>query len=460
MNMSFLSTIIPDRQSFTRWCFVRKLTMIALGLIAVMSSPAPARAQTNATILLYNKTDNTFDISGSVDGVWTPNITCGSISGCLSNPDGSPPRKLGPKQVLAFGSKNGTGFLNGTGGKLTISQVGSFTWTVPLGYFIGLPNTYCDSKIIAEGGSTFPAATLSGGLLSTTSGQPQNTCPFSFGLTDGNVKKTEQEFITAGQALSRGTPENIVSSRDGRYALQLQTDGDLTLIDTGVNPQHPIWAANTSNTSASVALMQTDGDFVLYDQNGNALWASKTAGNPGAFLTVEDGFFTIHMSDGTPLVNYGVDQALYAAIWEKRSSVPWVARHGLTAAQYQQQFDTLESQGYRPVAVSGYSVFDQALYAAIWEKRPSVPWVARHGLTSEQYQQQFNSLVGQGYKLVQVSGYSVGGQALYAAIWEQSSSTVPWVARHGLTPTQYQQEFDNLTGQGYRPVDVNGYSVP
>ena len=34
-------------------------------------------------------------------------------------------------------------------------------------------------------------------------------------------------------------------------------------------------------------LMQGDGNLVLYAQNGNALWSSNTAGNPGAFLRLQ-----------------------------------------------------------------------------------------------------------------------------------------------------------------------------
>jgi hypothetical protein len=431
--------------------------MTLLGLMAVVFSSAAASAETiYGTFLLYNKTDNTFDISGSVDGAWTLDITCKSIPGCVWNPDGSPPRMLGPRQVIAFGSRSNGGIFAGTGGTLRISGVGSFSWTVPWGYFHGLPNTYCDSNITGVGGSTFPQATLIGGLEQAAG---SDTCPFSFGLINGNVRTMSAPFIRGGQALSRGTSANSVNSTDGRYTLQLQSDGNLVLVDYGLNPPHPIWAANTNNTSASVALMQGDGNFVLYDQNGNPLWASNTEGNPGAFLSVEDGFFTIHASNDAPLVSYGADQPLYAGIWEKSSSnVPWVAKHGLTSAQYQQEFNALVGQGYRPVAVSGYSLFDEPLYAAIWEQRSTVPWVARHGMTSTQYQQEFDNLAGKGYRPVWVSGYGVGDQELYAAIWEQRSS-VPWVARHHMTSTQYQQEFNTLVGQGYRLVHVSGYSV-
>lgn len=168
----------------------------------------------------------------------------------------------------------------------------------------------------------------------------------------------------------------------------------------------------------------------------------------------------------------------YAAIWEKGSGPAWEARHGLTAAQYQQAFDTLTRQGYRLVDVSGYAVGDQDMYAAIWEKpqgrqyasgllterigRPhgpeSVPWVARHGMTSDQYQQEFNKFKDQGYRLVHVSGYGVGGRDLYAAIWEKRPGPA-WIARHGMTADQYQQQFDTLKSQGYRPVDISGYNA-
>ena len=48
-------------------------------------------------------------------------------------------------------------------------------------------------------------------------------------------------------------------------------------------------------------------------------------------------------------------------------------------------------------------------------------WVAAHGMTSSQYKARFDELVKQGYRLLQVSGYGVGDQDLYAAIWEKSA---------------------------------------
>lgn len=149
----------------------------------------------------------------------------------------------------------------------------------------------------------------------------------------------------------------------------------------------------------------------------------------------------------------------YAAIFEKKTGSGWVARHGLNATQYQQEVNKWVSQGYYLTDVSGYTVNNQDFYTAVFEKPSSVPaWVARHGLTSDQYQAEFNKWSGQGYRLKKVSGYSLGGQARFAAIWEKSGKG-NWAARHNMTAQQYQDEFDRFYYMGYRPVWVNGYTV-
>src|SRR3712207_1774234 len=52
---------------------------------------------------------------------------------------------------------------------------------------------------------------------------------------------------------------------------------------------------------------------------------------------------------------------------------------------------------------------------------PSDNTVARHGLTPGQYQLEFDKWVSQGYRLTDVDGYSLRGAERYAAIWERMS---------------------------------------
>ena len=123
---------------------------------------------------------------------------------------------------------------------------------------------------------------------------------------------------------------------------------------------------------------------------------------------------------------YGTVTPLYAALWVKTASPPaWQARHGLTAADYQNTFNQLTSQGYHPVLVNGYATAAGPRFACIFQQGPTGAWVARHGLTAAQYQTSFNDFLGQGYTLEWVSGYFDGSQDLYAAIWRKEPSPPP-----------------------------------
>ncbi|WP_139488400.1 serine hydrolase [Brevibacillus dissolubilis] len=151
-------------------------------------------------------------------------------------------------------------------------------------------------------------------------------------------------------------------------------------------------------------------------------------------------------------------QARYASIWHKTDGPPFRARHGLTAAELQAEYDALTPQGYHPVDVSGYSVGGQPRFAAIWEKSPIAGWVARHGLSPSEYQAQFNQWANEGYILLRVSGYEVGGQNFYTAIWIQGPA-LTWFSRHGLTDAEYQADFNAMVARGFRLVKVSGYPL-
>lgn len=154
----------------------------------------------------------------------------------------------------------------------------------------------------------------------------------------------------------------------------------------------------------------------------------------------------------------GTDLTRYAAIWEKVAGPAQTTRHGMSHAQFQQVFNELGQQGYRLRRISGYEVGGHDMYAAVWEKSGGPAWQAYYALNRSQYQQKFTELVQQGYRLVYVNGYGVSGQDLYAGIWEKSVGP-DWVAKHGLSRDQYQQAFTELSQQGFRLKHVSGYSV-
>jgi len=150
-------------------------------------------------------------------------------------------------------------------------------------------------------------------------------------------------------------------------------------------------------------------------------------------------------------------QEKYIALWEKTSGPEWAARHGLSAQDYQAAFDDFSKKGYRLTWVSGYQVGNQAKFAAIWQKQGGAAWAARHNMTAADYQAAFDSYSKSGYRLIQVCGYVVGGTEYFAAIWDKSAGGA-WTARHNMTASQYQQAFNDNAGQGYTLKMVSGYN--
>lgn len=86
------------------------------------------------------------------------------------------------------------------------------------------------------------------------------------------------------------------------YMLTLQaTDGNLVLYRTSDNK--PIWSTGTGSTAA-YAVMQGDGNFVVYSTSGTALWSTESYGHPYAeykFNLLSNGELQID-ANGLPII--------------------------------------------------------------------------------------------------------------------------------------------------------------
>ena len=147
---------------------------------------------------------------------------------------------------------------------------------------------------------------------------------------------------------------------------------------------------------------------------------------------------------------------LYISSWTQGSRHAWIARHNLSAADYQKDFDTLPRQGYRPVCVGGVSSSGEARFVSLWDASSGPSWTARHGIPAQDYQLYFDDMVRQGYRLRCLSGYLDQGREHFVALWERSAAQA-WSARHGMTTEGYQREFDAHRGKGFRPVWITVY---
>ncbi|MFH9070390.1 NBR1-Ig-like domain-containing protein [Streptomyces alboflavus] len=103
--------------------------------------------------------------------------------------------------------------------------------------------------------------------------------------------------LLASQRLDVG---DELTSPNGRIRLVMQGDGNLVLhrTDDGV----PLWASDTWQQPVTRAVMQHDGNFVLYSEENKPYWATDTDGNPGSWLVAQDdGNLVLYAESGAPL---------------------------------------------------------------------------------------------------------------------------------------------------------------
>ena len=88
--------------------------------------------------------------------------------------------------------------------------------------------------------------------------------------------------LNPGQQITSGTQ---IASPDGRFVLQMQSDGNLVIRAPG---NIPFGDTHTAGHDGTIAVMQTDGNFVLRAPGNIPVWASGTDGHPGTVLQVQD----------------------------------------------------------------------------------------------------------------------------------------------------------------------------
>jgi Bacterial tandem repeat domain 1 len=267
---------------------------------------------------------------------------------------------------------------------------------------------------------------------------------------------TEPPLLMGDRGEWASESAGFATGTEGRVTYQIEDDVGNRVGELGLHWDNPFVGSNSYDESvAPRATSPIDQGFSVVHVGGGGNDANVTFMLLSGFCSADSETGEVFCTSAEPLSD---DRARYAAIFEQATGSPWHAMHGLTGDGYQQRFDQLTSQGFRPVQVNGYAVGGEDRYAAIFELREGPPFAAHHRLDGDQYQQRFDELTSQGFRPVVVSGYNVGGNDRYAAIFEQREGP-GFAAHHRLTSDEYQQRFDELTRQGFRLRHVSGYSV-
>lgn len=155
----------------------------------------------------------------------------------------------------------------------------------------------------------------------------------------------------------------------------------------------------------------------------------------------------------------GADRRTWINVVFRRDdgTTAWVARHNLTGAQYQAEFNTWGKAGYRLLHLESYPTADGIRYAAIFVKAAGPPWVAYHALSEAQHQSRFNQLTAEGWRPMIISVTPLGGARYYSALYEKKDVGA-FVAQQVLDADQYQAAINQQAAAGRKLVYLNAYN--
>ncbi|HEX8867470.1 MAG TPA: right-handed parallel beta-helix repeat-containing protein, partial [Lentzea sp.] len=166
---------------------------------------------------------------------------------------------------------------------------------------VGVPTTECGAGQADPAG--YQVGSAAGSVL-----QPEFTSAklnYAIGVTEPGILKVGSPpagctWLNPDEAIH---PDRHQTSCDGRFRLTLQLDGNLVLTNAATG--RVLWASGTNGKRSAVALMQQDGNFVVYDSAGRPVWDSGSGGRSGARLAVQD--------DGNAVVYSRTNEVLWTS---------------------------------------------------------------------------------------------------------------------------------------------------
>jgi CubicO group peptidase (beta-lactamase class C family) len=145
--------------------------------------------------------------------------------------------------------------------------------------------------------------------------------------------------------------------------------------------------------------------------------------------------------------------AIFAGVFEQGNPGPWKARHGITKGEFESECNSAYANNQILCSVAIYNNGSEPRYAAIWRANSTLArWNYHSADSGASYQSWFDAAT----QLPSRPSYvALTADKTYVSVF-RDDSIGDWVARHGLTSDQYQAEFDAQNKKGLMPICVQG----
>lgn len=173
--------------------------------------------------------------------------------------------------------------------------------------------------------------------------------------------------------------------------------------------------------------------------------------------------FTQYSDDGYRMIDFDAYETgsgiRYSMVWEKNvRNRGWFEYRDMTDDGYHTKWEQLKNDGYRPVDVEGYRIGGQLRFGGIWIKNTeNYAWSSKRGMTKAEYEAYKTEQKNLGLRMIDLEMYETGSGIRYASVWVNDNNNNDWKELHGLNRDDYQNQLNTLTGQGYFVTNFDSY---
>lgn len=153
------------------------------------------------------------------------------------------------------------------------------------------------------------------------------------------------------------------------------------------------------------------------------------------------------------------NQTLAAGAFSAAVTGGWYAYGNLTTASFNERFQQLNNDGFRPRELSVMVVNGQPRFTAIWKKRAGEAYYTYINMSGADLNAKWQNLVEQqGFRVEDYVSYYINGVKKHAAIYVKDGKGFYFYMN--MSKASFEQRFQQMAQEGYYPTSFNASASP
>ncbi len=149
-----------------------------------------------------------------------------------------------------------------------------------------------------------------------------------------------------------------------------------------------------------------------------------------------------------------------AALWVKAMpSDEWDSKRGLTVVEFKEENEKNLKRGFVPVDIEVDRVGASLNFGGVWlRSNEDFTTEMKFGMDDLMFSNLYGEMADRDYRLIDFEAYESNGKTIYAAIWKPKQGEKARFYR-GLSKEEFGRVSEAMTQEGFRLVDIEGYTI-